>query len=79
MGEQAYFVVTNDCEVVNVEVMDRELLAKRLSEKFWGEHVEWLDSFVGLWDIQVHEGAVLIKGEIVQPRQVETVVRQEMP
>ena len=75
-----YFVITNHDGDPKIDCLSRETLLKRLNENYYGkikfESEDWLLDDHGL---EVLDGAILIKGDIVVPQAKETVVEFNVP
>jgi hypothetical protein len=77
-GDQmSYFVLTTGSGA-NVEQMTKGELEDRLNENYWGE-TEWCTDLSTSIDLLAERVHLVIKGEIVAPREVETVVKLEIP
>lgn len=74
-----YFVITNSDGDISMKPLQRGDLLKKLNEKYWGDiefrNLDWLNGH----GLEMLDGAILIKGEIITPLEKETVVEFDVP
>lgn len=78
MGHQSYFVVTSIEGGLNIQMISKAELEKRLSQQYYGERIKLLDFLPpiddGCFDPDSAEKAVVvIKGEVIMPQAVQKV------
>lgn len=74
-----YFVITNHDGEAKISRFSKGALLEKLNQKYWGDldfkNVHWLDDH----GLEMLDGAILIKGDIVVPQAKETVVEFDVP
>lgn len=69
-----YFVISSDGDI-NVSSMQKDELLEKLDNDYWGEKIILNEKS----DISRECGIMIIKGEVVSPTKVETVVKHDIP
>ena len=73
-----YFVIHNIDGDTYVDVLSAQELTERLNENYYGRSVEFLDTVSNHDTNYWGDGHLIIKGEIVIPKPVETVTKYEV-
>ena len=75
MSEPSYFVISPGESDTRVEKVTRDVLLKRIEEKYYGDHAGFLERIeendTNYWG----DNILIIKGEIVVPRIATMVVK----
>lgn len=73
-----YFVIRNSDGDTTVTEFTKEKLIKALEENYWGEGIQALNTIKEQDTNYWGERILIIKGNIVTPKPVETVVRYDI-